>query len=67
MSFARGFIKGFIGQSLDKKAAADKLLGDLNTKVADRYLTDTFSTVNGVGRVRLGGERELSLRIWLAS
>ena len=40
MSFARGFIKGFIGQSLDKKAAADKLLGDLNTKVADRYLTE---------------------------
>ena len=35
------------------------------TDYADRYLTDTFSTVDGVGRVRLGGERELSLRIWL--
>ena len=35
------------------------------TDYADRYLTDTFSTVNGVGRVRLGGQRELSLRIWL--
>ena len=35
------------------------------TDYADRYLTDTFSTVDGVGRVRLGGQRELSLRIWL--
>ena len=35
------------------------------TDYADRYLKDVFSTVNGVGRVRLGGERELSLRIWL--
>ena len=35
------------------------------TDYADRYLVDVFSTVNGVGRVRLGGERELSLRIWL--
>ena len=29
------------------------------TDYADRYLTDTFSTVSGVGRVRLGGEREI--------
>ena len=35
------------------------------TDYADRYLTDTFSTVSGVGRVRLGGEREISLRVWL--
>ena len=35
------------------------------TDYADRYLTDAFSTVSGVGRVRLGGERELSLRVWL--
>ncbi len=35
------------------------------TDYADRYLTDLFSIVEGVGRVRLGGERELSLRIWL--
>ena len=40
MSFARGFIKGFIGQSLDKKAAADEALADLNNKVSERYLTD---------------------------
>ncbi len=35
------------------------------TDYADRYLTDVFSTVKGVGRVRLGGEREISLRVWL--
>ena len=35
------------------------------TDYADRYLTDAFSTVSGVGRVRLGGQRELSLRVWL--
>ncbi len=35
------------------------------TDYADRYLSDLFSTVDGVGRVRLGGERELSLRVWL--
>ena len=41
-------------------------LSDLElTDYADRYLTDRFSTVKGVGRVRLGGEREISLRVWL--
>ena len=35
------------------------------TDYADRYLTDAFSIVKGVGRVRLGGEREISLRVWL--
>ena len=35
------------------------------TDYAERYLTDSFSTVSGVGRIRLGGQRELSLRIWL--
>ena len=35
------------------------------TDYADRYLTDYFATVEGVGRVRLGGQRELSLRVWL--
>ena len=35
------------------------------TDYADRYLKDAFSVVPDVGRVRLGGERELSLRIWL--
>ena len=35
------------------------------TDYADRYLKDLFSTVPGVGNIRLGGEREFSLRIWL--
>ena len=43
-----------------------EIMTDLElTDYADRYLTDVFSTVKGVGRVRLGGERELSLRVWL--
>ena len=43
-----------------------EIMTDLElTDYADRYLTDVFSTVDGVGRVRLGGERELSLRVWL--
>ena len=45
---------------------SSETMSDLElTDYADRYLTDTFSTVSGVGRVRLGGERKLSLRIWL--
>ena len=45
---------------------SSELMTDLElTDYADRYLTDLFSTVSGVGRVRLGGERELSLRVWL--
>ena len=45
---------------------SSKTMTDLElTDYADRYLTDVFSTVSGVGRVRLGGERELSLRVWL--
>lgn len=35
------------------------------TDYADRYLKDYFANVGGVGEIRLGGERELSLRIWL--
>ena len=45
---------------------SSKTMSDLElTDYADRYLTDNFSTVSGVGRVRLGGERKLSLRVWL--
>ena len=43
-----------------------KTMSDLElTDYADRYLINTFSTIPGVGRVRLGGQRDLSLRIWL--
>ncbi|MDC0514116.1 efflux RND transporter permease subunit, partial [Pelagibacteraceae bacterium] len=45
---------------------SSKAMTDLElTDYADRFLTDAFSTVPGVGRVRLGGEREMSLRVWL--
>ncbi len=45
---------------------SSEFMSDLElTDYADRYLTDYFATVEGVGRVRLGGERELSLRVWL--
>lgn len=32
---------------------------------ADRYLVDQFTTINGVSRVRIGGERRPAMRIWL--
>ena len=35
------------------------------TDYANRYLKDYFANVDGVGQINLGGERELSLRIWL--
>lgn len=38
MSFARGFIKGFIGQSLDNKAEADRRLGELTDRISLDYL-----------------------------
>jgi multidrug efflux pump len=35
------------------------------TDYADRYLKDEFANLPGVGLIRLGGEREFSLRLWL--
>lgn len=35
------------------------------TDYADRYLIDRLSTVPGVARVRIGGERRYAMRIWL--
>ena len=40
MSFARGFIKGFIGQSLDNKAEADRRLGELTDRISLDYLNN---------------------------
>jgi multidrug efflux pump len=45
--------------------ASDNLNGLELTDYADRYLVDRLSTVNGVARVRIGGSREYSLRVWL--
>ena len=40
MSFARGFIKGFIGQSLDNKAAADQRLAEFTDRISVDYLNN---------------------------
>lgn len=32
---------------------------------ADRYIVDQFTTINGVSRVRIGGERRMAMRIWI--
>ena len=39
----------------------DLELGDY----AERYLVDQFSSVKNVGRIRVGGLRELSVRVWI--
>ena len=40
MGFARGFIKGFIGQAIDTKVAEDERLAKFNEKIADLYLQE---------------------------
>jgi len=35
------------------------------TDYAERYIIDRFATVDGVGRVRVGGGQSYALRIWL--
>ncbi len=35
------------------------------TDFADRYLVDRFSVINGVSRVRIGGQQRYAMRIWL--
>jgi multidrug efflux pump len=35
------------------------------TDYADRYLVDRFSVIDGVSRVRIGGEQRYAMRIWL--
>ncbi len=32
---------------------------------ADRYLTDKFSALDGVARVRVGGARDYAMRVWI--
>ena len=46
---------------------SDRMNGLEITDYADRYLTDRFSTVSGVARVRISGARKYALRIWLSS
>jgi len=35
------------------------------TDYAQRYLVDRFSVINGVARIRIGGEQRYAMRIWL--
>jgi len=44
---------------------SDRMTGLEITDYADRYLTDRFSTVPGVARVRISGSRRRAMRIWL--
>ncbi len=47
--------------SLSSSTWSDLELGDY----AERYLVDQFSSVKNVGRIRVGGLRELSMRVWI--
>ena len=44
---------------------SDRMSGLEITDYADRFLADRFSTVPGVARVRISGERRYAMRIWL--
>jgi multidrug efflux pump len=44
---------------------SDRMSGLEITDYADRFLTDRFSTVPGVARVQISGERRYAMRIWL--
>jgi len=35
------------------------------TDFADRYLVDRFATLDGVARVRIGGQQRYAMRVWL--
>lgn len=45
--------------------SSDRFDGLELTDYAERYLIDRFSTVRGVGRVRLSGARQSAMRVWL--
>jgi multidrug efflux pump subunit AcrB len=47
--------------ALSSKTWSDLELGDY----AERFLIDQFSSVKNVGRIRVGGLRELSIRVWV--
>ena len=47
--------------ALSSPSWSDLELGDY----AERYLVDTFSSVKNVGRILVGGLRELSIRVWI--
>ncbi len=47
--------------ALSSETWSDLELGDY----AERYLVDSFSSVKNVGRILVGGLRELSVRVWV--
>ena len=47
--------------ALSSPTWSDLDLGDY----ADRYLVDQFSSIKNVGRILIGGLRELSVRVWI--
>ena len=47
--------------SLSSKTWSDLELGDY----AERFLVDQFSSIKNVGRILVGGLRELSIRVWI--
>ena len=47
--------------SVSSSTWSDLELGDY----AERFLVDQFSSVKNVGRIRVGGLRELSIRVWI--
>ena len=47
--------------SLSSSTWSDLELGDY----AERYLVDQFSSIKNVGRILVGGLRELSIRVWI--
>ena len=47
--------------ALSSSTWSDLELGDY----AERYLVDQFSSIKNVGRIRTGGLRDLSIRVWI--
>src|SRR5690606_15091647 len=44
---------------------SDRLTLPELTDYAERYLVDRFSTLDGVARVRVGGDQAYAMRVWL--
>ncbi|MCC0006512.1 MAG: efflux RND transporter permease subunit [Hyphomicrobiaceae bacterium] len=45
--------------------ASDRMTVPELTDYAERYLVDRFSVLDGVARVRIGGEQKFAMRIWI--
>ncbi len=45
--------------------ASDRMTVPELTDYAERYLVDRFSVLDGVARVRIGGEQKYAMRVWI--